>query len=460
MPIYPTKTIDYNFDNPACYNGSGSTIYDLTGNLDLNKIGNPTFTSSTGPNGSYFSFLRSTSVSNHLASVNSALLNGSFNFSMSFCIRPENFNASQNNFYAGLNSSTNADIDSASIARVAPSNVWYTSVGYNENFTSSSVVDNKWYVITVTADFTNNQLKTYVNGTLVKTDSFVYAFNLTNAQVMIGYIASSPYRNADRGDFDIKAFSFWKNTVLTAPQVQDVANEFAQYTVNYCSIDFGNSSCFTNGGTSITDLSGNGRNFTLSSTTYTYDPSVGSLYFPSSTNATGSSSDFIIGQQATTWLSWVKLQTVGNISICQIGGGSRFYETLVPAVSLNNIDNNGAAQQAGPITFDDNWHLLAVTKPTNGTVGQQKTYIDGVLIPNTADYNPSMVINFNSSGPSIIHPLDGTDMTMATLSLYLTELSAGNITALYDAQVTRFTPPVPVYAGNVGGRQFGQGFNG
>ena len=458
MPIYPTKTVDYNFDNPACYSGSGSTVYDLQGNLNLNFVGTPTFVSSSDF-GNYFSFTTATVVANHLASAFSALFNGSFNFSFSYCIRLHNFSSSDNYFVGGLNSSTLASIDAAAIARINSGN-WYTSVGYNENLTTSPANDDKWYVVTVTADFTNNQLKTYVNGTLVKTDGFGVAFSFTNAQIIMGYLNSNPYRADKLIDNDIKAYSVWKNVVLTAPQVQDVANEFAQYTSNYFSIDFGNSSCFTNGGTAINDLSGNARNFTLSSTTYTYDPTVGSLYFPISTNATGSSSAFIIGQQATTWLSWVKLQTVGNISVCQIGGGSRFYETLVPAASLNNIDNNGAAQQAGPITFDDNWHLLAVTKPTNGTTGQQKTYIDGVLIPNTGSYNPSQIVNFNTSGPSIIHPLDGTDMTMATLSLYTAELSGSNITAIYDAQVSRFNPPPPVYNGLVGGRQFGQGFNG
>ena len=261
MPIYPTKTVDYNFDNPACYPGSGTTVTDLQGNLNLNFVGTPTFTSSAG-NGSYFAFTTATVVANHLASSFSALLNGSFNFSMSYCLRLHNLIA-DTLWPGGLNSDTYAAIDAAGIARQNTGN-WYTGVGYNENITTSPADDDKWYVITVTANFTANELKTYVNGTLVKTDPFGVAVSFSNAQIMLGYINATPYRSDKLIDSDIKAFSIWKNVVLTGPQVQDVANEFLQYTnPPILHLDAGDPASYSGSGTAWNDLSASNFDYTM-----------------------------------------------------------------------------------------------------------------------------------------------------------------------------------------------------
>lgn len=215
----------------------------------------------------------------------------------------------------------------------------------------------------------------------------------------------------------------------------------------YCEIDFGNPACFTNGGTAVNDLSPNGRDFTLNNTGYTYDASVGALTMPQPTQAFGTPGDFIFNQSAYTFTAWVKLLTADNSCVFYIGlgggTGSRIFVTLSPFGSLNNIDNSGSAQQATPITFDNNWHLLAVTKPVNGIVGQQLTYIDGVLIPQGLDYNPSAVVNITSPDTASIHYSQGGDLSIATFTIYDQVLDATDLLSIYNSEVSRFYPPSP-----------------
>jgi hypothetical protein len=252
MPIYPTKTFDYNFDNPACYPGSGTTVTDLQGNLNLAFVGTPTFSSSTG-NGSYFSFDASNVTSNHLASAFSATLNGSYNCSMSFCIRATDLNIA---VYGGINSDTLTSQNTFRISRITDQ-YWYSAIGYaGENVTTVATPVNKWVVVTVTSDYTNNQIKTYINGSLVKTDGYTTTYSFSDAQVILGFLNSTPYFSTSLGDSDIKAFSFWKNVVLTAPQVLDVASEFTQYTSIVSSYDFSDALCYPGSGSTVFDLAG------------------------------------------------------------------------------------------------------------------------------------------------------------------------------------------------------------
>ena len=213
----------------------------------------------------------------------------------------------------------------------------------------------------------------------------------------------------------------------------------------YLSIDFGNPACFTNGGTAVNDISGFGRNFTLNNTGYTYDASVGAIYMPATTQAFGTPSDFILTTTATTYVAWVKLQSTSNIPMSYFGsgggGGSRVAITLVPDGTNNfcNIDNSGAAEVAKPIVFDDDWHLVSVSKISAGTVGQQIVHVDGVLIPHWVDFNPGATVNLNSTDTARLGESGGV-MTIATFRIYPSALTSGDLTTIYDNEKGRFTP--------------------
>lgn len=212
--------------------------------------------------------------------------------------------------------------------------------------------------------------------------------------------------------------------------------------------DFQNPACFTNGGTAITDLSGNGNNFTLNNTAYTYDGTYGSILFPSGTYADGTPSDYAFGTAAFSILAWVKFNTsVPGINISHFGGDSTGERTYFYWRSSDNFivsDNAGSA--GGWVQAADNqWHLLALTRPASGTVGDQEAYIDGVLITNNPAnfYNGSATLNATSGVARLHSTVYGAtgDLELATFDVYTAELSAGDILTYYNDTYTRFIPP-------------------
>jgi hypothetical protein len=236
------------------------------------------------------------------------------------------------------------------------------------------------------------------------------------------------------------------------------------------SFDFQDTACFVNGGTAITDLSGNSNNWTINNTTYTFDNTVGSILFPTGCYADGTPSTYAFGTAAFSILAWVKFNTYNSgINICNLGGSSSTgHRTYFYWRSSDNFivsDNLGAAG-AWLQTADNEWHLLALTRPSSAICGNQQAYIDGVLITNNPAnfYNPSTNLN-QGSGVAKIHDTAGApgDLEIGSFDVYTTQVSAGDILDIYNNTKNRFDPsppPPPVYAGNVGGRQFAQGFNG
>lgn len=228
-----------------------------------------------------------------------------------------------------------------------------------------------------------------------------------------------------------------------------------------CFLDFGNPASFTNGGTAVTDLSGNGKNWTLDNTTYTFDASVGAVYLPSGLTMQGNNTQYAYGTAAFSILTWVKLINYGGSSnICLIGpdgGGTRLWYFLDPP-SQNVVDNGSGVAVQSPVTYDSDWHLLGLTRPANGLVQDQKLYVDGVLIPNTAYYNPTQPLNQGSGGYAIIHTsFNPQPLNLATFKIYLAELDSADLTTIYNNEVSRFSPLPPV-TGLSNGRRFGQGF--
>jgi hypothetical protein len=483
MPIYPTKTVDYNFDDPACYPGSGTTVTDLQGILDLNFVGTPTFTSSAG-NGSYFSFTAATVVANHLASAFDATFNGSFDFSYSFCIRVQNLVA-VSALYGGLNSTNLNSQNTARISQINSSgNIWYSAVGYaGENITPTPVVLNKWVVVTVTSDYTNNQIKTYINGTLVKTDAFTTSYSFINPQVILGWMNSSPYFDTSLGDSDIKAFSIWKNVVLTGPQVQDVADGFIQFTnPPVMDLNASESTSYPGSGTTWSDLSAGNFDFTMSNPAFTAKTSSTPGYFtfpgraltdPLTVYGEYNGTPAITTQSSWTDTVWVRRAadhlSYGQSRISIFANGREDLSgpdngwalgTLNGAGNSNiTIEASGVGLFDSGLSFTDNeWVMLSFVRSGSNIT----FYINGALI--------------SAQSFSYTTPADGMWISRTAGSLFSwigdisiirqfnIALTQPQIDEIYQYDLANYivpNPPPPTpYAGNVGGRQFGQGFNG
>jgi hypothetical protein len=229
-----------------------------------------------------------------------------------------------------------------------------------------------------------------------------------------------------------------------------------------CSVDIGNPASFTNGGTAITDLSGNGKNFTLNNLSYTFDPTVGALTLPGGTIAFGDNASlFGYGTNALSILLWVKLVSTSQLGVVYFGdnvaagAGARIWWWLNG--SYSNYDNAQAVCLQDNVFYDSQWHLLAYTRPASALVQDQKFFIDGVLFPNTQFYNPLVPIN-TGTGSAEIHPaFNFGELTFATMKIYTADLNSTDLTSIYNSEKSRFgiLPPV---TGLSNGRRFGQGF--
>lgn len=487
-PPYPPKTIDFNFDDPACYPGSGTVVTDLAGNLDLAFVGTPTFATSAN-NGSYFSFQASTVTTDYLQSAFSPLLNGTFNFSFSFCVRPKNFNPSLNAFFGGLVPNNGDFFTSSGIRRHAPTSDWLVDVGGSSSTISGAATNNTWYVVTVTADITNNQLKKYVNGVLLSTNS-LSSFSMSNAKVMLGWLNASPYALNDRGDSDIKAFSLWKNVVLNADQVNSVASDFALYLYPpTMDLNASISASASGSGATWYDLTSNNFDFDMYNPSFT--ASIGGTIpgyfsFPSRNSSAaltvyGEYNGTPAVNQTSNFTAhfWVKRNANhGSFSqnrISILANGREDNISLYNGWSYGAYNNPNAANdnivfEASTIGISDS----GVSIPDAQWVCVSYIYNSGIIY---FYINGSLADSDGISPP--VTPTTGMWISRTAGSLFSwmgditiarqwnTNLSSVAIKQLYEYDLNNFispiipTPPAPVpYTGLVGGRTFGQGFAG
>lgn len=224
-------------------------------------------------------------------------------------------------------------------------------------------------------------------------------------------------------------------------------------------LDFLNPACFTNGGTAVTDLSGNGNNWTLDSTSYTYDATFGTLTLANTTNliantyiytgnvpftisywmyyditSTDEHQFYNGGYPSSGWLTFHTNAGAGSMRFVVNGGG---FDSS-PGSLLNLQQNNITATYDGTTFKGYVNNVLEVTVTT--TINQQR--------------GPYPAFAFNDPGVNL-----GLKK-LALANFYDNALSPTNLTQLYNDGYDRFNPPPPPSSNGVGGRQFAQGFNG
>jgi len=327
---------------------------------------------------------------------------------------------------------------------------------------------NTWVFVVIKKDTgqTTSQYKTYVNG--LPNEAGFAGGNVTTSIEYTGTFSYGLINGTIFGDgaanFPMTVSQYWMyNSYLSDADVLDLYNATkGRYATPITQLDFLDPACFNGSGTALNDLSGNGSNFTLNNTSYTYDPVIGALTLPSGTHADGTAADFVFGTNPVSISAWVKINTsVPGINICFFGGSGAGTRTQFLWRSSDNLIVVDNASSAGAWDFiaDNEWHLLTITRPANSLVNQQIVYLDGVLIPlSSSTFNPLQPLN-GSLGLARIHDTSDT-LEIATFEVWDIELSEAQILAYYNATSSRFTPTPPVPSSNVGGRQFAQGFNG
>jgi hypothetical protein len=207
-------------------------------------------------------------------------------------------------------------------------------------------------------------------------------------------------------------------------------------------LDAGNPASYNGAGTTWNDLSGNGSNVTLVSTTYS-SSNGGSIVF----NGTSSYANFnanIGSTNAVTVEMWVKTNTLGDAMYF----GFNIYDAFINSGSIGfntaNSDQYGIpSSKVDYLGIQGSWkHLVFVMY--FGSKTNNKIYVNGdrqALEQILGSFNNSNA-GFNNGAGRISSWLNGlswlVNMNLASFKIYNRELTTQEITNNFNATSTRF----------------------
>lgn len=477
MPIPPgTLVASYDFSDPVCYPGSGSTVFDLEGSLNL-PIVNATY-GGTGQS-KYFNF----NGSNALIGKNSVTgFGNTFSISM-WAQYPAAATSQMFAFSAGTYSASNGAGPQSSITSTV------IDVSFNDGIglTSFSTSPDVWHYYTFTNDGTTT--KGYKDGVLAASVAQGVG-SWDNGGLYLGVPINSGgayypgyYYNGQIAIFDIY------NTALSAGDITTIYNNTETrfnvtppppVTTLIGSYDFSDITCWPGSGNTVFDLTAENNDLTLS------NPSGGAVTFGgtgqsvyasfngdttylyrsqfSSSGSTFGGGDFTL----SVWHNYNNPQS--NQATFIMGGNGAAGSGIQLQVNGSDADKVTAAfgieiteggQLIGNSNTSTTWHMSTVTG--DGTL--LKLYQDGALIGSTSEagtWDGRGFIIGRGLGASYQPSPAGPGLRYAgqigIAEVYSGALGSTDVSDLYDLQSPRFYP-IP-YQSIVGGRQFGQGFNG
>lgn len=246
-------------------------------------------------------------------------------------------------------------------------------------------------------------------------------------------------------------------------------------------IDLLNASCYPGTGTTISDLVTPAAKWNINGS-FTYDGSVGSITWGQTSTIELNTQLAATGNIARTMAMWIKWPQDAPITpgqgvnpFLQIGGDTNYTGLALVMASNTEIGGRFPIALTGDsynsivtaVAFSPAWTFVCFTVPAAQILSNGGLYLNGTLVGTPLSYNTpgdGPIINYSSGQYGIYNhdmsPYGGQQIgTVSQHWIYDRALSGSEVTDLYNATVDRYYPP-PVYQGNVGGRQFGQGFNG
>ena len=440
--------IDYDFSNPACYSGSGSTVFNLAPFPLLKASTNGLFVSQG--NSSYFSFSGTNVGGTNLVTEFFNTISNTFTFNI-WCQMQGTASDKPIFHYAGpygLNFRGNTGATGTFNARMV-------GPGYGPSISSASSNDT-WFLFTIWCDATT--FKLYRNGVLVSSGAFTGSLPGGQNYISLGgfglqnnakcKIARFQYYTAALDDADI--LQYFNDTKLYFP-----ANRY----------DFSETQSYPGTGNTVFDMAGS-LNLPLSytppvfvgagtSSYFQFDGTQKYIGYDASANITGLGSTFSINL-------WT--QTTGNALygvpfsagyVLNLGRGPSFlYPYGSGVMNASFLYNFGSIDSTdNPINTWQMWTYIA--DGTNATL-----YRNGINVGTDAQDGA-----YWADGAFVFGNLYGGtnfyDGKTALLSVYNTAIGSTDVLALYNLQESRFPSPAPPppYAGSFGGRQFAQGFH-
>ena len=444
MAIPPASFLKYDFSDPACYPGSGTTITDLSTNLDGSTTGSPTYVSDGQQ--SYFS----------ITSDSQKVWSNGYNFPAKniYTISAIFQVSAQNNYNTVLalaqnNGNGTTPFINVPFNHTAEYNFPGSSNGFNVGTITSNLKlqNDTWNLLVLTADGTTQ--KVYLNGILVGSVAHTNSFNGSAARLQTGY----PDFIGDFAIQKVAIMQMWESA-LTATQVKDLADfyrtRFSLYQpIN--SYDFSESQSYPGSGTSVFDLAGS---LTLPIVNATYAGTGQSKFFSFDGNGDYIGTTSVTGLGDTFSVNiWYEPTAVNATvrNLWQVGVGSTGTN---PGVILNSPSTsdltstfNGIGQtQATGVLTANTWQMATVT--ADGST--HKIYIDGVLdasvsqgIGEWATGGFAIGAGVDGSG-NISAGADGLLGNVAVFDVYNSALGSTDITNIYNETETRFYPAPPV----------------
>jgi hypothetical protein len=438
----------YDFSQTLSYPGTGSTVFDLAGSLDLQIAGTVAYVSNG--QASYFDLGAGATNGNYIGTTGLSGLGNTFTIS----------GWARNKGSAGYPLFT-AGYESAS--GTAPG-FYYPTVStvaghfnYGVNFTDGPCANNTWNFLTYTVDGTTCKL--YVNGILVDsiskaagsewgTGAFVFGAAVTAG----GGINAPNFITADIATFDVY------NVALGST---DVANIYAETSPRFLApvsyYDPQDPASFNNT-TAFNDLNG-GTDFVFNSTP-TYDSTYGAISFDGSNFAVLSNyltNTWPTGTAAFTMSFWWKTKANNPNKFAYLffyGNGPNYivpFSNYGTEGSVAILDNANHAVRTTNAFSEDVWYHFAFVKPAGGTFLDFTVYVNGIdqgaltdIVGGSATFSMA-VTNNNSIRIQENNPGFISGGSLAQIWVYDYEVDGTDILQQYNSTKARYDNLVASY---------------
>lgn len=453
MPI-PSPRAKYDFTNPACYSGTGSTAFDLSGNSYDLTLTNTTFDSVSYAKSLVFT-AASSSKAVHLGSLG---IDTGDPFTFFMWINATAFTAGGYD----VNFSYGQDDQIPLLAlRYASLNKFRFESGSSSNtiFPNIDTELNKWHSYCITFD--GSVFKLFYDGVLVGSATGTRPIGIPT-KLSLGCFDNGGFNSNMKLNYFEAFDQALSDADVLALHYQTEANVLPGL-ISY--IDFLNPASFTNGSTIATDLSGNSEDWNFVNNSYTYNGTYGSLTLPPGC-AFRADTQGLFGTGDVSF----------SLSFWNYFDSSQYdylyYNGNYPGSGLHIVTDNANSQYKiiyGPflglnintstVPMNQYNHICYVYDHTTDT---STVYVNDINVLSFV-YTLNQGVSGGYPGVQFNDIWNGTGASpIALIYCFDRALSAGEVDVLYDKDYARFygPPTPPVYAGKVAGRIFGEGFNG
>ena len=429
MPI-PTRNVEYDFSDPACYPGSGSTFYDLAGST--NGSTNSTTFVSDG-DASYFT----TNGSSTFLSTSSYTPTSNTVFSYNLWFQLNNTSYGTMFQMGGDGSVANTPAINANDPSANRLNCSFGNL-VSQNQPSQTIPVNTWKCITVVCDGSTN--KVYYDGLLVNSVS------QSTGIFGVGPIQFGRFLNFQYASVKIALFQLF-NTALNATEVGDIyATYVDRFNPPIHEYDAADPASYPGSGSTLFDIGSAPINLTINNATFNNVNDSFTLQGTLSSYVRSAEPISIgIGTNNFSYQMWFQYNGQSNLTgpvdpqlqVGSRGPGNYGGCTLTTVSGQLAIESPGIGQLfTGFSPVAGKWYLITVTVNSSNL---NTLYVNGVsTYTGTQAYTSSGTINSIALGPAVTNLGDASFSGFGPVQIYNRVITTTEITNYYDSTRSRF----------------------